>query len=253
MRVCCATIVAITPAAFGQAFNVDYGSMFDQTAPSDSYGAAADQPGFWNDLPGFEFMPIALADVDGNVGKVTVLDAGGNAPFGFPNPKTIGDDGALMDDALDLGADSQDVFVIAGLAPGTYEVYTYAWAPDSPSYITGVSVNDGPTSLVGGDWQGKHAIGFSYAMDTVTIKDGEPIEIATSTVISFATLNGFQVKPLGGCAPDCNADGALDILDFVCFQAEWMNMTPAGDCDGDGQYNILDFVCYQALFTKGCL
>jgi len=44
----------------------------------------------------------------------------------------------------------------------------------------------------------------------------------------------------------------LNILDFVCFQAEWQQQTAKGDCDGNGVYNILDFVCFQNAFTKGC-
>jgi hypothetical protein len=56
----------------------------------------------------------------------------------------------------------------------------------------------------------------------------------------------------GVCAADCNDDGALNILDFVCFQGEWQAQTPLGDCDGNGQYNILDFVCFQGLFQDGC-
>jgi hypothetical protein len=239
--------------AMGQGYNVDFGSMFDQKTPSDEYGAGAGQPGFWNNLPGFDFMPIALADVTGRVDGVTVLDAGGNAPFGFPNGGTIGDDGALMDDALDLGAASEDVFVIEGLAPGAYEVYTYAWAPDSPTFLTGVSVNEQAMDIIGGDWPGTQVRGVTYALHEVEIEAGVPIEIATSTVVGFATLNGFQIKPLArACVADCNDDGALNILDFVCFQAAWQAQAELGDCDGNGVYDILDFVCFQGLFQAGC-
>jgi hypothetical protein len=54
------------------------------------------------------------------------------------------------------------------------------------------------------------------------------------------------------CIGDCNGDGALNILDFVCFQGEWQNQTPKGDCDGNGLYNILDFVCFQTEWQAGC-
>ena len=54
------------------------------------------------------------------------------------------------------------------------------------------------------------------------------------------------------CEADCNGDGNLNILDFVCFQSEWQAQSPAGDCDANGQYNILDFVCFQGLFQDGC-
>jgi hypothetical protein len=59
---------------------------------------------------------------------------------------------------------------------------------------------------------------------------------------------------LGGvvCPADCDGNGSLNILDFVCFQSQWQQQTPAGDCDDNGAWNILDFVCYQGLFTAGC-
>ena len=54
------------------------------------------------------------------------------------------------------------------------------------------------------------------------------------------------------CVGDCNDDMELDILDFVCFQNEWVNQTPCGDCDGNGEFNILDFVCFQSAWVQGC-
>jgi len=55
-----------------------------------------------------------------------------------------------------------------------------------------------------------------------------------------------------GCEPDCNGDGTLNILDFVCFQQAWVANEPFGDCDGNGAFNVLDFVCFQLLFVEGC-
>jgi hypothetical protein len=56
----------------------------------------------------------------------------------------------------------------------------------------------------------------------------------------------------GDCAADCNADGDLNILDFVCFQNVFSAGDIAADCNADGDLNILDFVCYQNLFSAGC-
>jgi uncharacterized membrane protein len=58
--------------------------------------------------------------------------------------------------------------------------------------------------------------------------------------------------PAASCPADCNADGALNILDFVCFQNEWNAQSEIGDCDANGVYNILDFVCFQGVFAAGC-
>ena len=66
--------------------------------------------------------------------------------------------------------------------------------------------------------------------------------------------DAISLVPTGkvGCAADCNGDGVLNVLDFVCFQTEWVNQSEAGDCDGNGTYNVLDFVCYQGVFEQGC-
>ena len=54
------------------------------------------------------------------------------------------------------------------------------------------------------------------------------------------------------CAADCNDDGLLNILDFVCFQGLYQAQSPEADCNGDGVLNILDFVCFQGVFVDGC-
>ena len=54
------------------------------------------------------------------------------------------------------------------------------------------------------------------------------------------------------CAADFNADGSLDILDFVAFQTAFVTHDPSADCDANGAFNILDFVCFQQLFQAGC-
>lgn len=69
----------------------------------------------------------------------------------------------------------------------------------------------------------------------------------------------FKIVPADGnnqcpepCDADCDMDGELTILDFVCFQNLFAGGDLGADCDGNGELNILDFVCYQAAFVKGC-
>ena len=54
------------------------------------------------------------------------------------------------------------------------------------------------------------------------------------------------------CQADCNADGELNILDFVCFQQLFQSGDDSADVNGDGELNILDFVAFQQLFQAGC-
>jgi choice-of-anchor C domain-containing protein len=54
------------------------------------------------------------------------------------------------------------------------------------------------------------------------------------------------------CAADCDGSGALNILDFVCFQGLFTDGDPRADVNHDCQLNILDFVTFQGLFVSGC-
>lgn len=61
-----------------------------------------------------------------------------------------------------------------------------------------------------------------------------------------------QLEVVVNCIGDCNDDGELNMLDFVCFQQEWTLQTLCGDCNGDGAYDILDFICFQNAWNDGC-
>jgi hypothetical protein len=56
----------------------------------------------------------------------------------------------------------------------------------------------------------------------------------------------------GDCYADCNGDGVLNILDFVCFQGRFQQGDLGADCDQDCELAILDFVCFQGAFQAGC-
>jgi len=93
--------------------------------------------------------------------------------------------------------------------------------------------------------------------------DGEPIdrEAAAIEIHTLASSNpdvpfvekvAYDHFEFGGCLADCNGDGLLNILDFICFQELFEAQDPAADCNGDGLWNILDFVCFQEAFQEGC-
>jgi hypothetical protein len=61
---------------------------------------------------------------------------------------------------------------------------------------------------------------------------------------------------LSACRPsrpaDCNADGSVNIFDFLCFQGLVTTGDPAADCNADAVINIFDFLCFQGAVTEGC-
>jgi hypothetical protein len=91
-----------------------------------------------------------------------------------------------------------------------------------------------------------------------------PITGAFASIIQPPTMPpGLELAPVyapgsvtlvvqDSCYPDCNADGALTIADFGCFQTKFVQGHPYADCNGSGTLTIADFGCYQAQFAVGC-
>jgi len=70
---------------------------------------------------------------------------------------------------------------------------------------------------------------------------------------NFADVRGIlRVELTGECVADCNADGQLNVFDFVCFQLAFQSGDLAADCTKDGELNVFDFVCFQQVFAAGC-
>lgn len=198
MRIQLFVVAAAMTAAtsvFGQSFNIDIGDPFSASGvPSDLYGAAAGQPGFWNAV-GSGAFGFALMDLSGSATGVTLSNVGGAGDFEFDNPGTFGDDQALMDDLQDIGGvGGVSTWTLEGLVNGMYEVFTYSWAPDSDTFLTqvGVTGSPDPLQLVGGAWTGGHALGTTYAQHGVNVTNGM-IEITASTFDGFGSVNGFQI------------------------------------------------------------
>ena len=178
------------PPPAGTKFNIDVNNVFG--TPTSAYGAAAAQAGVWNSIT--SIGPVNLTDIGGTATSVTATGSS-YISFSFNNAGTVGDDEALMDDICD----GNRTWTFAGLPNGTYDVYTYAWAPDSATFSTSVSVNGGPGQTVGGAWGGSHALGVTYALHNVTISTGT-ITVDMSVSSGFTSTNGFQIVGQGACA-----------------------------------------------------
>jgi hypothetical protein len=200
----CMGVLAITATASrAQCFNIDIGS--EATKPSKAYGAACGQAGRWMNIPaGLPLTQLPMADTNGNTTRATALYTPAVA-LTFDDPQTKGDDEALLDDAQRLAR--AGVWTIAGLAPGNYDVFTYAWAPDDPlNYVTRVTVrgsSDAPQDVGGQIWSGSFVQGGQYARHRVRLAAGGVLQIHLDLVSNNpATINGFQlVHDAEGASP----------------------------------------------------
>ncbi|MFM9996297.1 MAG: hypothetical protein ACKVU4_10905 [Phycisphaerales bacterium] len=54
------------------------------------------------------------------------------------------------------------------------------------------------------------------------------------------------------CYGDCNADNALTVGDFGCFQGKYVLGDLYADCNLDGAFSVADFGCFQGKYVLGC-
>ncbi|MCI0745371.1 MAG: hypothetical protein L0Y58_08210 [Verrucomicrobia subdivision 3 bacterium] len=189
-----AASLAAAPA-FAQEFNIDYRNP--RGVPPAAYPAVAG-PGVWNNPPG----PAAFGPLLNLGGAPTAAGIVGAAigAFSFDDPACPVPHSRLYEDGLVVGAPAGGgMFVVGPLVAGTYEVYTYAWAPGMPANVTQVSVLgsiDGAQN-VGGAWPGWHWEGITYAHHTgIAVAAGGSIfiQLNASTPGSTPRLSGLQIR-----------------------------------------------------------
>jgi hypothetical protein len=189
-----AAAFALVNASKAQNFNLDMGAP--GSVPSSSFGAAAGQPGSWQQVPNMSpGSPIPLLDISGAPTAVTLsmyqpafLDL-----VTTDDPATTGDDEFLLDDYVQ-GSVGPQYCTFNGLATGIYTVYTYAFAPSSPGTVATVTVLDGgPDTSVQGAWTGSYALGVTHARHTVAVGSAGKLGVIVTTPSGFSPLNGIQL------------------------------------------------------------
>ncbi len=81
------------------------------------------------------------------------------------------------------------------------------------------------------------------------IQDSRPETPGLNADYALVVTGGLEA---GGCYPDCDGNGTLNVQDYVCFQTRFATSAPYADCDGNGQFNVQDYVCFQTKFALGC-
>ncbi len=199
--VCAVTVGLAATSAAGQ-YNVDFSSTTGDGsgAPGSSYGAAAGQAGFWNNVTDQSAAGLALLDIGGVSSGVTLsltaggfmFDASNSNPNGIITP-TGSDDALLMDSVWDPPAGSM---TIGNLPAGMYNLYVYGGSPDSATTFMQFDVG-AATELVGGQWSDPFTFqeGITHAHFLVDHAGGDLV-IGIPDVAGFESVNGFQLSPI---------------------------------------------------------
>ena len=125
-------------------------------------------------------------------------------------------------------------FDVVHLDPGTYWVEMRVLGPENAFQMV---QNDNPML---------EAVWVDYS-DLGGLQPGFNI-FGADYHVSF-TLGGTIGGP---CVADCDGNGTVNTLDFLCFLNLFSNGDPGADCDGNGIINTLDFLCFLNAFNTGC-
>ncbi len=188
-----------------QQFNIDVdqaGSSpaLGQGAPSNSFGAAAGQTGFWNAFQGTG-GPLSLIDINGVPTTATLAMTGSTSSLAFNNPINTGDFSLLLNDAIQIGTTSQGgstTYTFAGLANRSYRLYAYSVEPpgglaQSPIDVVG-STSTNPQIVTGPMPGNAFALGVTHAIHDVLVTNGTlQVNVTVPPMPGGAFINGFQL------------------------------------------------------------
>ena len=89
---------------------------------------------------------------------------------------------------------------------------------------------------------------------TADLPDGELLFSTLAGTLGGGIAANWEPAHRGGdkCLPDCNLDGELNTLDFLCFLNFFSNGDPEADYNNDGVINTLDFLAFLNDFNAGC-
>lgn len=77
---------------------------------------------------------------------------------------------------------------------------------------------------------------------------------ANSAAVGGDAMVGLNAEALftTSCRVDLNADGLVDIFDFLLYQTFFDDRDPRADFNGDGAFDIFDFLGYLDAFDDPC-
>lgn len=188
---------ALGADAAAQSMNIDVGNA--TPVPSSAYGGPAGSAGVWNQYTGGALA--GLLDLSGNATGVSIAGTGGFLA-GFNDPLTLGDDGALLDDYLNITF--IETYTFSGLSAGAYDIYVTTWTFGPLS--TGVDVNTQGMQVIGGVWTGGFVPGATHSLHSVTLASAQDLVIDIFSIDgALGAISGIQIVQI----PSPGGAGAL--------------------------------------------
>jgi hypothetical protein len=78
------------------------------------------------------------------------------------------------------------------------------------------------------------------------------LDLYSQTATPFFWDSVSLMPSAGGCAPDLDGSGTLDLFDFLAFVNFFNAQDPIADWDADGEFTLFDFLGFVNSFNTGC-
>lgn len=198
MKLTFALLLAFSSAfAAAQSINLDFdieggGPEAGQGVPSSSFGAAGNQPGFWNLYGVTQSSTSSLRGLGGQATSVTMRKLGIGGGIGGGSGWTInsGDYRLLLNDYMTIP--DEVTYRFEGLTPGRYRVVTYAVNATGETVSTFVDIQ-GQVRVSTGPMPGNALIeGVTHTVHDFTLS-GSILDIRAYGTWPYSELNGFQI------------------------------------------------------------
>lgn len=148
-----AIMIGAACTARAQTFNIDIdpgGTAFGAGVPANSFGGAAETPGYWNGIQNVPGLTSTLRGLNGALTSVTLQTSGSIIIHSANDSSATGEFAKLMEDGWKTAGSGDSIsYMLNGLAAGSYFVYTFGDAPDSNQQVSRVTIN-GSFQNVGG-------------------------------------------------------------------------------------------------------
>ncbi|MCA9279276.1 MAG: hypothetical protein H6815_08245 [Phycisphaeraceae bacterium] len=258
-QLCILASAVLSASAFGQGLNIDFGTHWG--TPSQSYVPTTNLTGLWNSLDAFSANdpPVELMGLDGTPSGVLL-----SLPLSVTPPTAVysiapivtGDPLALFDDGFGAATEPQRIR-LEGLQPQWYEIHVYSTASFlSPTTFIDRSSNLEVTMTLTGGWSSTTPSGLQYGVNYFrhyikVTEDWLEIDWIATSPTQQGAITGIHLFPID-CYADMDANGTLNIFDYVNFANFYAGSMIIVDCDQNAVLNIFDFVCYGNEYASGC-
>lgn len=197
----CIAVLLFAELSRGQAINVDIDVMSSSSAdpwrdaPGSTYGAASGQAGLWNAVTLTAPTTLLTATGQSTGVQFQIINPGALQGAGGIFPINSGDYARLMNDFFTLRPGVAATCRFSGLAPGTYEVWTYA-GHIGVATAGSVTVDGVSNSIQGQAPLGAFAPGLSHTVHTLTTQGTIDIDVLRFANAEQFGIEGFQIVPI---------------------------------------------------------